>query len=367
MLYDLIMHHGLEYKPLLNLFRYITFRAGAACFTAFFLSLWLGPYIIAKLHKIQRDGQPIRALGPERHIKEKAGTPTMGGVMILFTLTVATLLWSDWTNGFIWIVLLVTLGFGLIGFFDDYQKLAKRNSDGLSKRTRLGGEFLISLVAAFLLQQLMPITPTDNLQNMLALPFFKTVLIPLGYFFPIFGMVVIAGFGNAVNFTDGLDGLAIVPVVIAFLVFALISYIVGNAVFAEYLQLHFVPQTGELGIFCAAVIGAGLGFLWFNAPPASVFMGDTGSLALGGALGCVAVAVKHELVLCIVGGLFVIETLSVIIQVAWYKRTKTRVFLMAPLHHHFEKKGWAESKIVVRFWIISIILGLIGLATLKLR
>ncbi|CAI3923340.1 phospho-N-acetylmuramoyl-pentapeptide-transferase [Commensalibacter communis] len=363
MLYDLITRFGLEYLSPFNLFRYITFRAGAACFTAFFLSLWIGPYIIAKLHKIQRDGQPIRALGPERHLKEKAGTPTMGGIMMLLTLTFSTLLWSDLSNGFMWIVLFVTLGFGMIGFFDDYQKLAKRNTDGLSKRTRLGGEFLISILAAFALQY---ITPPD-IANQVALPFVQNLMIPLGYFFPIFGMVVIAGFGNAVNFTDGLDGLAIVPVVIAFLVFALIAYLVGNAIFAKYLFLHFVPQSGELGIFCAAVIGAGLGFLWFNAPPASVFMGDTGSLALGGALGTVAVAVKHELVLCIVGGLFVVETLSVIIQVAWYKRTKTRVFLMAPLHHHFEKKGLSESKIVIRFWIVAIMLGLIGLATLKLR
>lgn len=363
MLYDLIMHHGLAYAPLLNLFRYITFRAGTACFTAFFLSLWLGPYIIAKLHQIQRDGQPIRALGPERHLKEKAGTPTMGGILMIATLTITTLLWADLTNGFIWIVLFVTIGFGLTGFFDDYQKLAKHNSDGLSKRTRLGSEFLISLIATYYMQHITP----AGLSNDIALPFFKNALIPLGYFFPLFGMIVISGFGNAVNFTDGLDGLAIVPVVISFIVFALLAYIVGNAVFADYLQLHFIPKTGELSIFCAAIIGSGLGFLWYNAPPASIFMGDTGSLSLGGAIGSVAVAIKHELVLCIVGGLFVIETLSVIIQVAWYKRTKTRIFLMAPLHHHFEKKGWAESKIVIRFWIISIILGLIGLATLKLR
>ncbi|CAK7192085.1 Phospho-N-acetylmuramoyl-pentapeptide-transferase [Commensalibacter sp. Nvir] len=363
MLYNFIMHHGLEHKTLLNLFRYITFRAGAACFTAFLLSLWLGPLIIAKLKTIQREGQPIRTLGPERHIIEKAGTPTMGGVLILSSLTLSTLLWADLTNGFIWITLLTTLSFGFIGFFDDYHKLATRSSDGLSKKTRLGAEFLISLCATYFLQHITP----PVLANMIALPFFKNILIPLNYFFPLFGMIIITGFGNAVNFTDGLDGLAIVPVVISFLVFSLIAYIVGNMVFADYLQLHFVPKTGELGIFCAAVIGSGLGFLWFNAPPASVFMGDTGSLSLGGALGTVAVAVKHELVLCIVGGLFVVETLSVIIQVGWYKRTKTRIFLMAPLHHHFEKKGWAEPKIVIRFWIVSIMLGLIGLATLKLR
>ncbi len=363
MLYDLIMHHGLAYTSPFDLFRYITFRAGAACFTAFILSLWLGPYVIAWLHRLQKDGQPIRTLGPERHIIEKAGTPTMGGVLILACLFIATLLWSDLTNPFVWIVMLTTLGFGAIGFVDDYKQLVKRNTDGLSKRARLGGEFAISLLATYLLQLLTP----QDVANMVAFPFFKDWLLPLGIFFPIFGMVVIAGFGNAVNFTDGLDGLATVPVVIAFAVFSLIAYIVGNHLFADYLRLHEVPGTGELMIFCGAAIGAGLGFLWFNAPPASVFMGDTGSVSLGGALGVVAVAVKHELVLCIVGGLFVVETLSVIIQVAWYKRTKTRIFLMAPLHHHFEKKGWAESKIVIRFWIISIILGLIGLATLKLR
>ncbi len=362
MLYNLARPFA-EQFALFNLFRYITFRSGAACLTALFLSLWLGPLVIARLRQVQRHGQPIRALGPERHILEKAGTPTMGGVLILLSLFVSTLLWADLSNRFVWAVLAITAAFGAVGFADDYLKLSRRNTAGVSKRMRLGCEFAASLLGGWWLNSLMPVPLESNV----AFPFVKELLLPLGYAFPLFAMLVITGFGNAVNFTDGLDGLAIVPVVIAALVFALISYLVGNRIFADYLQLHPVPGAGELGVFCAALIGAGLGFLWFNAPPAEVFMGDTGSLALGAALGAVAVAVKHEIVLCIVGGLFVVETLSVIIQVFWYKRTKRRVFLMAPLHHHFEKKGWQEPKIVIRFWIISIMLGLAGLATLKIR
>jgi phospho-N-acetylmuramoyl-pentapeptide-transferase len=362
MLYNLARPFA-EHFALFNLFRYITFRSGAACMTALLVSLWLGPFVIARLRKIQREGQPIRALGPERHLTEKAGTPTMGGVLILLSLFVSTLLWADLSNGFVWAVMAITAAFGAVGFADDYLKLSRRNTAGVSKRVRLGCEFTASLLGGYWLDTLMP----PPLAGTVAFPFVKELLLPLGYAFPIFAMLVITGFGNAVNFTDGLDGLAIVPVIIAALVFALISYLVGNRIFADYLQLHPVPGTGELGVFCAALIGAGLGFLWFNAPPAAVFMGDTGSLALGGALGAVAVAVKHEIVLCIVGGLFVVETLSVIIQVFWYKRTKKRVFLMAPLHHHFEKKGWEEPKIVIRFWIVSIVLGLVGLATLKIR
>ncbi|GBQ89796.1 phospho-N-acetylmuramoyl-pentapeptide-transferase [Gluconacetobacter johannae DSM 13595] len=363
MLYNLIQHHAAAHVSILNLFRYITFRAGSACLTALLIALVLGNPLIAQLRRIQREGQPIRALGPERHILEKAGTPTMGGVLILAALFGSTLLWADLTNGYVWAVLLVTLCFGAVGFADDYLKLSRRNTAGVSKRMRLGCEFAASLVGGFWLQGLMP----ADLANHLAFPFMKDWLLPLGFAFPLFAMITITGFGNAVNFTDGLDGLAIVPVVIAALVFALIAYLVGNHVFADYLQLHAVPGTGELCVFCSALVGAGLGFLWFNAPPAAVFMGDTGSLSLGGALGAVAVAVKHELVLCIVGGLFVVETLSVIIQVFWFRRTGRRVFLMAPLHHHFEKKGWQEPKIVIRFWIVSIVLGLCGLATLKLR
>ncbi|NHO32198.1 phospho-N-acetylmuramoyl-pentapeptide-transferase [Acetobacter fallax] len=363
MLYTLVAHHVHGHISFFNLFRYITFRAGGACLTALVIALVLGNPVIRELKRIQREGQPIRALGPERHILEKAGTPTMGGILILIALFTSTLLWADLQNGFVWAVLFVTGAFGAVGFADDYLKLSRRNTDGVSKTTRLSAEFGTSLIAGWWMQHMMP----PELANHLAFPFVKDLLIPLGFAFPIFAMITISGFGNAVNFTDGLDGLATVPVVIAAFVFALISYLVGNHVFADYLQLHAVPGTGELAVFCAALVGAGLGFLWFNAPPAAVFMGDTGSLSLGGALGAVAVAVKHELVLCIVGGLFVIETLSVIIQVFWYKRTKKRVFLMAPLHHHFEKKGWQEPKIVIRFWIVSVVLGLFGLATLKLR
>jgi len=362
MLYDLARPYA-EQFALFNLLRYITFRSGAACLTALAISLLLGPAVIARLRQIQRGGQPIRALGPERHLLEKAGTPTMGGVLILLAWFSATLLWADLSNGFVWAALTVTAAFGAVGFADDYLKLSRRNTKGVSKRVRLGCEFAASLLCGWWIDRLMPVP----LQGTLAFPFVKELLLPLGYGFPVFAMLVITGFGNAVNFTDGLDGLAIVPVIIAALVFALIAYLVGNRIFADYLQLHAVPHTGELGVFCAALIGAGLGFLWFNAPPAAVFMGDTGSLSLGAALGAVAVAVKHELVLCIVGGLFVLETLSVIIQVFWYKRTKRRVFLMAPLHHHFEKKGWQEPKIVIRFWIVSMVLGLLGLATLKIR
>ncbi|QDH14665.1 phospho-N-acetylmuramoyl-pentapeptide-transferase [Oecophyllibacter saccharovorans] len=362
MLFDLIAPHA-GHGGFLNLFHYITFRAGCACLTALVLSLLLGPSVIRELKRIQREGQPIRTLGPERHILEKAGTPTMGGVLILASLTLSTLLWADLKDGFVWVALLTTLAFGAVGFADDYNKLARRNTTGLSKKARLGAEFLVSLLAVLWMEHLTP----PELSNALAFPFAKSFVLHLGYAFALLGMIIITGFGNAVNLTDGLDGLATVPVIIAAFVFALIAYLVGNHVFADYLQLHAVPGTGELSVFCAALIGACLGFLWFNAPPAEVFMGDTGSLALGAALGTVAVAVKHEMVLCLVGGLFVAETLSVIIQVFWFKRTGRRIFLMAPLHHHFEKMGWQEPKIVVRFWIISFVLGLCGLATLKLR
>jgi len=343
-----------------NVFRYITFRTGAATLTALFISFVVGPPLIRALARL-RVGQVIREVGPAH--QSKAGTPTMGGLLTLIALFVSTLLWANLANGFVWAVMGVTAIFGAVGFADDYLKLSKRNTKGVSGRVRLAIEFGASLVGGIWLESLTP----PELRNMVAFPFVKDLLLPLGFAFPIFAMITITGFGNAVNFTDGLDGLATVPVIIAALVFAFISYLVGNHVFADYLQLHPVPGTGELAVFCAALIGAGLGFLWFNAPPAEVFMGDTGSLALGGALGSVAVATKHELVLCIVGGLFVVETLSVIIQVFWFKRTGRRVFLMAPLHHHFEKKGWKEPKIVVRFWIVSIVLGLFGLATLKLR
>lgn len=348
---------------LFNLFRYLTFRSAAACVTALLVSFLLGPPVIRWLKRVQRGGQPIREDGPARHLIEKKGTPTMGGVLILVALTVSTLLWVDLRNGYVWAVLLLTLGYGAIGFVDDYLKLSRRNPKGVSARGKLVCQVVLGLAGAVWICWL----TREPLSTGLTVPVFKEVLIPLGWFFPVFGMLVILGSSNAVNLTDGLDGLAIVPTIIAAGVFALIAYLVGNRIFADHLQLHYVPGSGELGVFLAALVGAGLGFLWFNAPPAAVFMGDTGSLALGGALGAVAVATKHEIVLGIVGGLFVVETVSVIVQVFWFKRTGRRVFLMAPLHHHFEKKGWAEPTIVIRFWIVSMILALAGLATLKIR
>ncbi|MBV8573952.1 MAG: phospho-N-acetylmuramoyl-pentapeptide-transferase [Acetobacteraceae bacterium] len=348
---------------LFNLLRYITFRSGAACLTALVVSFLLGPAVIRWLKRVQLQGQPIRLDGPERHLLEKKGTPTMGGVLILFALMISTLLWVDLRNAFVWPVLFVTLGYGALGFADDYLKLSRRNTRGVQARIKLAVQTMVGLVAG---AWIMAMT-REPLASGLALPVFKEVLIPLGFLFPVFAMLVMLGSSNAVNLTDGLDGLAIVPTIIVAGVFSLIAYLVGNRVFADYLQLNHVPGVGELGVFCAALIGAGLGFLWYNAPPAAVFMGDTGSLALGGALGAVAIATKHEIALMIAGGLFVLETVSVIIQVFWYRRTGRRVFLMAPLHHHFEKKGWAEPTIVIRFWIISMILALVALATLKIR
>jgi len=362
MLYDLARPFA-EHFSLFNLFRYLTFRSGAACLTALVVSFLIAPLLIRWLKSLQRHGQPIRLDGPERHLVDKKGTPTMGGVMILGALVISTLLWADLRNGFVWAVLFVTIGYGALGFADDFLKLANGNSRGLPGRAKLAGQAVLGLIAAWWMSTLM----RGPLGGAVAVPVFKEVLIPLGYGFPLFGALVMMGASNAVNLTDGLDGLAIVPTIIVAGVFALIAYLVGNRIFADYLQLHPVPGAGELGVFCAALIGAGLGFLWYNAPPAAVFMGDTGSLALGGALGAIAVATKHEIVLAIVGGLFVVETASVIVQVFWFKRTGRRVFLMAPLHHHFEKKGWAEPTIVIRFWIISMILALAGLATLKIR
>jgi phospho-N-acetylmuramoyl-pentapeptide-transferase len=352
-----------EQATFFNLFRYITFRAAAACITALVVSFLLGPAVIRWLKSVQRGGQPIRTDGPERHLLEKQGTPTMGGVLILSALTASTLLWVDLRNGYVWAVLFVTLGYGMIGFADDFLKLSRRNTKGVSARGKLVAQVLIGLIAAVWIVWL----TKGPLGSGLTVPVFKEVLIPFGFLFPAFGMLVMLGSSNAVNLTDGLDGLAIVPTIIAAGVFSLIAYLVGNRLFADYLQLNAVPGVGELSVFLSALVGSGLGFLWFNAPPARVFMGDTGSLALGGALGAVAVATKHEIVLGIVGGLFVVETVSVIIQVFWFKRTGRRVFLMAPLHHHFEKKGWAEPTIVIRFWIVSMILALAGLATLKIR
>ena len=348
---------------LFNLFRYITFRSGAACLTALIVSFWLGPRVIAWLKSVQGQGQPIRADGPERHLVEKKGTPTMGGLLMLFAMTISTLLWVDLRNGYVWAAMCVTLGYGALGFLDDYLKVTKRNTRGVSGRIKLIVQAVIGFGATVWIVSL----TRAPLATGLSIPVFKEVLIPLGVFFPVFGTLVMMGASNAVNLTDGLDGLAIVPAMICAGVFALITYLVGNRIFADYLQLNYVPGVGELAVFLSSLIGAGLGFLWFNAPPAAVFMGDIGSLSLGGALGAVAIATKHEIVLLITGGLFVMETVSVIVQVFWYKRTGNRVFLMAPLHHHFEKKGWAEPTIVIRFWIISFILALVGLATLKIR
>ena len=346
----------------LNVFRYITFRTGGAIMTALLFVFLFGPAIIDMLRLKQGKGQPIRDDGPQTHLA-KRGTPTMGGLMILSGFLFAILLWANLSNGYVWVVLGVTLSYGAIGFYDDYLKVTKRTSSGFSGRVRLALELVIAGVATYVIMLL----AGDDHSGALALPFFKDVLLYLGPLYVILGVLVIAGAGNAVNLTDGLDGLAIVPVMIAAATFGLIAYLSGNALFANYLQIHHVQGAGELAIICGALIGAGLGFLWFNAPPAMIFMGDTGSLALGGALGAIAVATKHEIVLAIVGGLFVLETLSVIIQVASYKLTGKRVFRMAPLHHHFEQKGWAEATVVVRFWIISVVLALIGLATLKLR
>jgi phospho-N-acetylmuramoyl-pentapeptide-transferase len=346
-----------------NLFRYITFRAGGSFFTALVFGFLFGRPLIDMLRVRQGRGQPIRSDGPEGHLLTKAGTPTMGGLLILSAVFVSTLLWARWDNGFVWMVLFVTAAFGLIGFADDYAKVTKQTHVGVSGRGRLATGFAIALVASAWAMWLHP----AELTGQLAFPVFKAFLLDLGWFFLPFAMLVIVGSANAVNLTDGLDGLAIMPVMIAAGSLGVIAYVVGRVDFTEYLDVHFVPGTGEITIFVAALIGGGLGFLWYNAPPAAVFMGDTGSLALGGALGAIAVATKHEIVLAIVGGLFVVEALSVIIQVAYYKRTKKRVFLMAPIHHHFEKKGWAEPQIVIRFWIVSLILAMIGLATLKLR
>jgi phospho-N-acetylmuramoyl-pentapeptide-transferase len=347
----------------LNVFRYLSTRTGGAILTALFFIFVLGPGIISLLKVKQGKGQPIRSDGPQRHIVEKQGTPTMGGLMILSGVLVSTLLWADLSNLYVWAVLFVTIGFGAIGFYDDYLKVTRATVQGFSSKLRLVSELLIAAVAVACFMWI----GDKSLSTSLAVPFFKDLLIPFGSFFIVIGVLVIVGAGNAVNITDGLDGLAIVPVMIAAASYGLIAYLVGNFVFSEYLQLHFVRGTGELAVICGALVGAGLGFLWFNAPPAMIFMGDTGSLALGGALGAIAVAVKHEIVLAVIGGLFVLETVSVIVQVASFKLTGKRVFAMAPLHHHYEQKGWKEPTIVIRFWIIAFVLALIGLSTLKLR
>ena len=367
----------------LNLFRYITFRTAGATGTALLFVLFFGPAIIAALRLKQGKGQPIREDGPQSHLLTKKGTPTMGGLMILSGVIVSTLLWANPRSAYIWIVLFVTLGFGAIGFYDDYLKVTKQSHKGFSGRARLLGELMIAAVACYFMMCASLTPPVASMSDFLtalvapfnasapatklAVPFVNGFLMNLGWFFLGFGAFVIVAAGNAVNLTDGLDGLAIVPSMIAAGAFAIIAYLAGNSIFASYLGINYVAGTGELAIICGALIGAGLGFLWFNAPPAQIFMGDTGSLALGGLLGAVAVAIKHEIVLVIVGGLFVLEALSVIVQVTSFKLTGKRVFRMAPIHHHFEQLGWSEPQIVIRFWIVSFVLALIGLATLKVR
>ena len=347
----------------LNIFKFLTFRTAGAVMTSLFFVFLFGPGMIRLLKVKQRRGQPIRKDGPIGHIIKKKGTPTMGGLMILAGVVVSTLLWANLTNLYVWIVLLVIVSFGAIGFYDDYLKVKRASHSGFGGAHRLALEAVIAGIAVFFLAQL----SEPEVANSVFFPFIKDWAIDLGWFFIAFGGFVIVAAGNGVNLTDGLDGLAIVPVMIAAASFGLIAYLVGNQVFSDYLLINFVPGTGELAVVCGALIGAGLGFLWFNAPPAQIFMGDTGSLALGGGLGAIAVATKHEIVLAIVGGLFVLETVSVIVQVVSFKLTGKRVFKMAPIHHHFEHLGWSESQIVIRFWIIAIVLAMIGLSSLKLR
>ena len=371
MLYLIYQHLavGGHHVPALNLLRYLTFRSGLSLFTAQLVVAAMGNRFIAWMRTKQGRGQPIRSDGPERHVLEKAGTPTMGGFMILAGIVVSTLLWGDLENPYVWTALLVTAGYGLLGFLDDYKKVTKQTSAGVSGTMKLIIQFAIALLAVFAMVWLgHPPSEAAGLRTSLAFPLFKNLLLNLGWFYVVFGAVVIVGASNAVNITDGLDGLAIGPVMIAAGAFGAIAYVVGNVKFADYLAVHFVSGSGELLPFCAAIVGGGLGFLWYNAPPARIFMGDTGSLALGGALGAIAVATKHEIVLAIVGGLFVLEACSVMIQIAYFKMSGgKRIFLMAPIHHHFEKLGWREPTIVIRFWIISIVLAMIGLATLKIR
>jgi len=362
-LFNFLSQEYVHIFSLLNLFNYITFRTGAAILTSLFFSLIFGEIIIEKLSSLQPIGQPIRSDGPANHIIEKAGTPTMGGILILMSMTLSLFLWADLANKFIWICFLTSLFFGSIGFIDDYIKIKFNNNKGIKATTKISLQVIFSIIIIYFIHFSLP----NNITGILNFPFFKNFIIDFGIFYYVIGVFIIAGSANAVNLTDGLDGLAIVPVMIVAMSFAFIAYVAGNVIFSDYLQITYIENSGELTVFCGALIGSSLGFLWFNAPPAKVFMGDTGSLALGSALGSLAIIVKHEIVLAIIGGLFVLETFSVIVQVTSFKLTGKRVFRMAPLHHHYEKKGWAESTIVIRFWIITIVLALIGLATLKIR
>ena len=347
----------------LNLFNYITFRAGGALFTAFLISILFGPKLIRTLKKIQKKGQPIRKDGPKSHLLNKVGTPTMGGMLILISIFISIILWSDISSKLVWLVFSITIFFGLLGAYDDYKKLRSNSPEGVNSLVRLLIEFLIAFIFIFYLNKII----NANIVNIVFIPFTKGLYVDLGFFYYLFASFVIVGCANSVNLTDGLDGLAIGPIMISALSFAFFAYFAGNQIYSDYLKIPYVSDTGELVIICAALIGAGLGFLWFNAPPAMVFMGDTGSLSMGGTIGAIAVATKHELILTIIGGIFVLEALSVFAQVISFKLTGKRIFKMAPIHHHFEQKGWSESTIVIRFWIIAIILALIGLASLKLR
>tara|TARA_X000000950_G_scaffold275821_1_gene362768 strand:+ start:948 stop:2036 length:1089 start_codon:yes stop_codon:yes gene_type:complete len=362
MLPDLLLNYTNYFQPL-NLFNYISFRTIGALLTSLLISFIFGSGIISLLKKIQKKGQPIRTDGPKNHIIFKAGTPTMGGLLILLAFSVSTILWASLNNIYIWIVLGVAILFGLIGLIDDWLKVSRMNSNGLKSYQKIIPQFFVAFFAAWMISENTP----QDLQNTLSIPFLKDSILFLGIFYIPFTILVIVGSSNAVNLTDGLDGLAIVPVMIAAGSLAVIAYVVGNINFSNYLQLNYVPGVGEITVLLGAIIGSGLGFLWFNAPPAMVFMGDTGSLSLGGVIGVTASASRHELILIIIGGLFVLETVSVIVQILSFKLTGKRIFRMAPLHHHFEQKGWAESTIVIRFWIIAVILALIGISSLKLR
>ena len=361
MIYNFLYDYVGDYT-FLNIFKYLTFRSGAAFITSILISFLAGPHIINFLKKKQKIGQPIREDGPKWQIEAKKGTPTMGGTMILLAVISSTLLWADINNKYIWLILFVTFSFGLIGFIDDYIKLSRNSYKGLSSLLKVIFQIIISLIFTVTLFNI-----SEEVNTSLTFPVFKKLIIDLGYFWFVFTVLVVVGSSNAVNLTDGLDGLAIVPIIIVVSTFAIISYLVGNSIFSNYLNLIYIDGVGEITIFCSALVGAGLGFLWFNAPPAKVFMGDTGSLSAGGSIGAISVMTKNEILLVMAGGLFVLEAISVIVQVVSYKLTKRRVFRMAPLHHHFEQKGWSESTIVIRFWIISIILAMASLVTLKIR
>jgi phospho-N-acetylmuramoyl-pentapeptide-transferase len=362
MLYNLLFPYFDQYD-FFNLFRYISFRSGGAFFTALIICFIIGPKIIKILKNRQKQGQPIREDGPKSHLVTKKGTPTMGGIMIIISSLISILLWANLSNQYVWIIIFVTIFFALIGFADDYVKLSKKNSQGISSKLKIILQLAVSIIVVFWIK----LIDQNMLTNKLFLPLFKEVVFDLGWFYIPLALIIIVGSSNAVNLTDGLDGLAIIPVIMVIGSFALISYFVGNVFYANYLYIPYIVGTGEIAIIGSAIVGGSLGFLWYNAPPAKIFMGDTGSLSLGGVIGTISVITKHEITLVIIGGIFVMEALSVIIQVASFKSTGKRVFKMAPIHHHFEQKGWSESTIVIRFWIISIILAIIGLATLKIR